>query len=400
MNRKYVSYIIAITVGILSGVFNIPVFNTSAKICSELFIRVFKCISMPVVSLSVVVALACYDSERSISRIWKKTLLYTCITTLCAASVAALLYYFISPTSIPSLSDNNGIEQVIDKTNYLQYFLEIIPDSILKAFSEHKVLSVLLISVIFGISIRSISDNESKSTILNLLKGLHTIFFSITKFLVKILPIGLFGFINVSLQELNNGLDLKGMGKYFLVIIIANLLQGFIVLPIWLAIKGLNPIRTFKGMAPALSIALFSKSSSGALPITIQSAENNLNIDPKVSRFVLPLCTTVNMNGCAAFIFATVIYVMQNYGINIDLLTIITWILISTLAAIGNAGIPMGCFFLSASLLSSMNIPMPLLGIILPLYSVVDMLETALNVWSDSCVAAVINKDLIKNVKD
>ena len=73
---------------------------------------------------------------------------------------------------------------------------------------------------------------------------------------------------------------------------------------------------------------------------------------------------------------------------------LLTWILISTLAAVGNAGIPMGCFFLSASLLSSMDIPMPLLGMILPIYSVVDMLETSLNVWSDSCVATIVDKEM------
>ena len=99
------------------------------------------------------------------------------------------------------------------------------------------------------------------------------------------------------------------------------------------------------------------------------------------------------MNGCAAFIFTTVIYMMQNYGIEISGYTIITWILISTLAAVGNAGVPMGCFFLSASLLSSMDVPMPLLGMILPIYSVIDMLETSLNVWSDSCVASVVDSE-------
>ena len=68
------------------------------------------------------------------------------------------------------------------------------------------------------------------------------------------------------------------------------------------------------------------------------------------------------------------------------------WIFIATIAAIGNAGVPMGCFFLSASLLSSMDIPIILLGLILPFYSIIDMIETALNVWSDACVAKVIDE--------
>ena len=100
------------------------------------------------------------------------------------------------------------------------------------------------------------------------------------------------------------------------------------------------------------------------------------------------------MNGCAAFILVTVIYLMQNAGLDITFGTVLVWILISTLAAVGNAGVPMGCFFLSASLLASMNVPIGLMGVILPFYAVIDMIETTLNVWSDSCVAAMVDHDI------
>lgn len=147
-------------------------------------------------------------------------------------------------------------------------------------------------------------------------------------------------------------------------------------------------------MFPALTLAFFSKSSAATLPLTISSSENNLHVNPKVAEFVLPMCTTINMNGCAAFIFLTVIYLMQNAGIAITPGVIFAWIFIATLAAVGNAGVPMGCFFLSASLLASMNVPILLMGVILPFYAVVDMIETTLNVWSDSSVAAAVNKDM------
>lgn len=106
------------------------------------------------------------------------------------------------------------------------------------------------------------------------------------------------------------------------------------------------------------------------------------------------------MNGCAAFILVTVVYLMQNAGAEVTLPMLAAWILISTLAAVGNAGVPMGCFFLSASLLASMNVPIMLMGVILPFYAVIDMIETTLNVWSDSTVAAMVNHDLGKDEKD
>ena len=92
-------------------------------------------------------------------------------------------------------------------------------------------------------------------------------------------------------------MNMKGIGQFITVIIAANLIQGFIILPAWLKFHGLLPFKILRGMMPALSLAFFSKSSGGTLPVTIASAEKNLSVDPKISRFVLPLCTSINMNG-------------------------------------------------------------------------------------------------------
>ncbi|MBQ1708357.1 MAG: cation:dicarboxylase symporter family transporter, partial [Bacteroidales bacterium] len=113
-----------------------------------------------------------------------------------------------------------------------------------------------------------------------------------------------------------------------------------------------------------------------------------------VSRFVLPICTTVNMNGCAAFILVTSLFVMQNGGFSLGIGTMLLWVLISVIAAVGNAGVPMGCFFLTVSLMTGIGAPVAVLGLILPIYTILDMVETAENVWSDSCVCAMTDKDL------
>ena len=390
--KKWIIYLTAIALGIACGFSGI-----SGKCCSEIFIRIFKCISMPIISLSVIVALFGYGSNGSMNKVWKKTLKYTITTTLVASLVTAIIYITISPTNVAMNFANNGSEKLVANADYYKYLIEIIPDNIIGAFSEHKVLSVLIISVVIGLSIRSMKETDAKATIKSFFEGLHNIFFTITKFVVKILPIGLFGFIVVSVEEVTGSENLNGMGRYFLVIIIANLIQTIVILPSLLLTKKINPIRIFKGMLPALSIAFFAKSSSGALPVSMNSAETNLGVRKKISRFAFPLCMTVNANGCAIFIYATVIYIMQNYGVDITTLTILTWILISTLAAVGNAGIPMGCFFLSASLLSSMDIPMPLLGVILPIYSIIDMFEATTNIWSDSCVVNIVNNEFLDN---
>ena len=281
-----------------------------------------------------------------------------------------------------------------DKKEYIEYFVNIFPDNILAPLVNGNILSVLLIAIVTGIAIRYMRNDGHRQSVISVLSGFQEILFIIIKWIITILPLGIFGFIAVCVEKFSSGLQLGGLASYFTVVVGANLIQAFVILPLFLIIKKINPVKTFTGMFNALTVAFFSKSSAATLPITMECAEKNNGIKPKVSRFVLPICTTINMNGCAAFILTTVMYLMQNDGAQIGPTMLIMWVGIATLAAVGNAGVPMGCYFLSASLLSSMGVPIELLGIIFPIYALLDMIETALNVWSDSCVATAVNRDI------
>ena len=209
-----------------------------------------------------------------------------------------------------------------------------------------------------------------------------------------VLPIGIVAFAGQLAAQIEAGVIVGSLGKYVAVVMGGNVIQFFIVLPIFLLLRGLNPFTVFKKMSPALAVALFTKSSAATLPVTMASAEDNLKVNKKVSRFVLPICTTINMNGCAAFILVTSLFVMQNAGFELSMGTMITWLFVAVFAAVGNAGVPMGCYFLTLSLMSSMGAPLGIMGVILPIYTIIDMIETAENVWSDSCVCAMTNNDL------
>lgn len=387
-------YLIAIILGIFSGYSHILFLHTLGLFISDLFIKIFKCISMPIIWLSIIVALSGYDAEAGMRKVWQRTLAYTLSTTIIAAGVSCLLYLLIKPGNTHTYANalvNNSLAMADKKIGYIEHITSLIPSDIFSPFLEHQVMAVLLMGVVVGIAIRYIPHENSKAAMVSFFKGAHDIFLVITGWVVAIIPLGLYGFITATALQFQKGMDIKGIGQYLLVIVLANLTQGLIILPLWLAINRIPAFATMKGMLPALVLAFFSKSSAGTLPVTMATAEKNLHINPAISRFVLPFCTSLNMNGCAAFIFTTVIYLMQNHGIDITPMTLFIWIIIATIAAVGNAGVPMGCFFLSASLLASMNIPITLMGVILPFYSLIDMLETALNVWSDSCVAKVVD---------
>ena len=318
-----------------------------------------------------------------------------------AASLAAILFEVFSPANV-TLSDTTEASAAIagiKGKSYFDYITSVVPDNAIAPFLSANVLSVLLIAAAVGIAIAKLPhDSREQRVLMAFFSGLQAVLFTLVGWIIMILPLGIFGFFTVLAKEINAGVAVGGLGTYFATVLTANFIQMLIVLPALLLLRGINPIRVFKGMLPALTVAFFSKSSAGTLPVTMRCSEVNLGVRESVSRFVLPMCTTINMNGCAAFILITVVYLMQNAGVDITWSTLAVWIFIATIAAVGNAGVPMGCFFLSASLLASMNVPILLMGVILPFYAVIDAIETTLNVWSDSNVAVLVHKDLYGDI--
>ena len=392
-------YLIAIVLGIVNGIWGSSATQSFADFIATMFIRLFKFVAIPIIAVSIISTLSSISKSRSSGRIFRHTIFYTLFTTILAATLAALLYEVFSPENVSASISGAAAAPLSSVANaggagYLKYIESVIPDNILAPFLSANVLSVLLISAAVGIALAQMKPSKAQETLVSLFAGLQEVLFRIVSWIIKVLPIGIFGFFSVLAADLASGVELGGLGVYFTAVLTANFVQMLVILPLVLLARGLNPLKVAKAMLPALTVAFFSKSSAGTLPVTMASAENRLGVRRPVSRFVLPICTTINMNGCAAFILLTVVYLMQNAGADITLGTLIVWILISTLAAVGNSGVPMGCFFLSASLLAGMNVPILLFGVILPFYAVVDAIETALNVWSDSCVAAMVDHDL------
>ena len=340
-------------------------------------------------------AFATFGSKGS-GRIFGRTLIYTLLTTFAAAAIGALLYVLIAPGNLPLEALVQADEAIADapQQSYYDHILTVIPNNIVKPFLEGNVLSLLLLAFAVGIGLSKLPESENKTVVIKGLLGLQDLVFLLIRGLIWTLPLGILAFSAQLSAQVSAGIVADSIGKYVLVVLGGNVIQFFIILPLFLLARGLNPIHVLGRMMPAVLMALFTKSSAATLPVTMESAEQRLGVRKDIARFVLPICTTINMNGCAAFILVTSLFVMQNGGTPLTLGTILLWILISVVSAIGNAGVPMGCFFLTLSLMSGIGAPVAILGIILPIYTIIDMVETAENVWSDSCVCAMTNHDL------
>ena len=385
----------ALLIGGVLGGLGIDWLNGLLGFVATAYTRLFQFVAVPTIALAVITTLSSLGGKRETGHIFLHTLTYTLLTTVAAAAVGLVLYLVIAPDNLPAEAIPSGPTDESEKlgnVTYYDHILSVIPNNAVEPFLKGNVLSILLISAAVGLALASLQKNENVETLVRTIHGAQEVLHALIRALVWTLPVGIVAFAAGLSAELSAGVAVGSIGKYVAVILGGNLIQFFIVLPLFLLMRGLNPWKVFKAMSPAVLMALFTKSSAATLPVTMRSAETRLKARHQVARFVLPICTTINMNGCAAFILVTSLYVMQHGATPPTLPTMLLWLLIAVVSAIGNAGVPMGCYFLTLSLVAGTGAPVGIMGIILPIYTLIDMVETAENVWSDSCVCALVDK--------
>ena len=393
--KRTLIWIGALVVGAVLGLLGLNWLNEVMNFVATVYTRLFQLLAVPTIVLAVITTFATFGSKGS-GKIFAHTLTYTLLTTLAAATVGAVLYVLIAPGNLPLEAISNATQpsDISPQTSYIDHIISIVPNNIVKPGLEGNVLSLLLLAFAIGFGLSKLPDSENRAVVVKGLLGLQELLFLLIRGLIWALPLGIVAFSAQLAAQVSAGVVVDSIGRYVLVVLGGNVVQFFIILPIFLLLRGLNPVHVLGRMMPAVLMALFTKSSAATLPVTMDSAENRLGIRSKVARFVLPICTTINMNGCAAFILVTSLFVMQNGGTPLTWTTILLWTVVSVISAVGNAGVPMGCYFLTLSLMSGIGAPVAILGIILPIYTIIDMVETAENVWSDSCVAAMVNRDI------
>jgi len=393
--RRYVILFISILLGVATGLFNQKMLIAAADVVSTLFLNYLSMIAAPIVLLAILSTLISMRGWEQIKNLGRKVMTYTLITTLLASTVALGFFLILDPVS--SAQKSSEMAASINQPSYLHFLMEIIPSNIFKAFLENKVISIAFLGFLFGITSHFLPE-EHRKTLQKGFSALFHLFLKIAGLINYVLPIAIWAFTTLLMKEIQeHQTQANGLWTYLSVIVLANLFQGVVVIPLILKAKGLSAWKIAKGSSKALLMAFFTKSSNATLPLSLKVAKEELGIRPDVAHFTLPLCTVINMNGCAAFILTTVLFVAGINGHLFSSLDLAFWVFLSVLAAVGNAGVPMGCFFLSSAFLISLHVPLTTMGLILPFYALIDMEETALNVWSDLSVASIVDKECSMN---
>ncbi|HLF67582.1 MAG TPA: dicarboxylate/amino acid:cation symporter [Gammaproteobacteria bacterium] len=385
--------LLALGLGIFAGLLKWTVFLSTATLLTTLFVSLLKLISIPLIFLAIVSTITRMESMREFRQLGGQVFKYTLLTTIIAASIGLILFLVLNPAHQNMTALITSVESAtLPQGSYWDYILENIPSNLITPFSEGNVIAVLLLALMMSFAILVLPATQ-KNLLSDVFGSLFAALLEIAKTIVRFIPIAIWAFVTEFVADLDTLQSLTTLGVYLICVLLANVIQALIVLPALLKYKGLSPVAIFRGMAPALNVAFWSKSSAATLPVTMQCAKERLGVREKIAGFSLPLCTAINMNGCAGFIIITVMFVAMSNGFDFSLVEMLAWIFIATLAAIGNAGVPMGCYFLSLALLSTMNVPLTLMFVILPFYAFIDMLETAINVWSDACVTCIVDAE-------
>lgn len=394
--KNVIVWVLALVAGAVLGCLEVEWMNSLFDFIVSVYTRLFQFVAVPTIALAVITTLATLGTKKNTGRIFAHTVSYTLLTTMAAAAVGLILFVLVAPETLPQemvMKGNADVDQDLEALSYYDHILSVIPNNVIQPFATGNVLSILIIAAAVGLALAFMPQTENKDAVIKVVKGLQELLYALIRALIWALPLGIVAFAAQLAAQVTAGMIVGSLGKYVAVILGGNLIQFFVVLPLFLIARGLNPLKVLKAMSPAVLMALFTKSSAATLPVTMSSAENNLKVKPEVARFVLPICTTINMNGCAAFILVTSLFVMQ-HSMTLDMPTMVLWFFIAVISAIGNAGVPMGCYFLTLSLMVGQGAPVGIMGIILPIFTIIDMIETAENVWSDSCVCAMTNKDM------
>ena len=387
---------IAMLLGILAGLIGGEPLAAKVGWLGDLFIRLLKMIIVPLVLTSIISGVASVGAGAGLGRLFGKTLGYYVMTSLAACLVGLVLVNTIRPGVGADLvgADVEKMPELTVIQSPVDLILDIVPDNIVSAAAKPNMLSIIFFSILLGISISSLRQRY-REPLLNVFEAGFEAMMRLTGGIIWfVAPIGVFGLI-VRLVGTTGLGAFKALGLYALMLVCGLTIHLFITLPLILRfLGGINPIVHFKNMVEPIVMA-FSTSSSGAtLPVTINAVENKVGVSNRVTSFVLPMGATVNMDGTALYECAGVLFIAQAMGVSLGLEQQLLVVFTALLASIGAAAVPSAGLVVIFIVLEAVNLRGPqvelIVGAMLAVDRPLDMYRTVVNVFSDSCGAAII----------
>lgn len=360
-----------------------------------LFLRMLQMVAVPLIITSLLTGILGLGGAEGVGRMFRRTILYYIGTSMLAIVTGLVVVNVIRPGLRGPAVAAAPVEAHDAKslgTILFEQLEAMIPANPMAAITEPNFLSIIAFTIAFGLFTLSVGGDTMRR-ISAAAKAGFDVMMAMTTAIIKLAPIGVFFLIAYVTATQGPGV-FKALGYYVIAVTIALGIHACITLPLILKfVAKRSPIEFAKAMSPALLTAFSSASSNGTLPLTMSSVEKRAGISNKTGSFVLPLGATINMDGTALYEAVAVLFIAQlHFGQNLPLTQQIIVALTALLASVGAAGIPHAGLVMMVIILQAVGLPIELQGIILAVDRVLDMGRTSVNVWSDSCGCAVVER--------
>ena len=371
----------------------------------QLFIQMLECLVIPLITSSIISAIGGIDLSLS-GLMGRSALVYSLSTTVISTILGLIMVFALQP-GVAITGDQFEEGKNTSSTDALMDLSRnMIPENLVQATLYHyktnemdvngryqegtNILGLVSFSIVLGMAMSKMEERAAPlQTFFTLLSKLMIM---ITGYLLWLSPLGIGSLIATQFLEMPTiSKTLHSLGVYCVSVIVGLGIHGIIVLPcIYIICTHLLPFRFISRMSQALITAFVTASSSITLPVTISCMEQKNRIDPRVSKFVLPLGATVNMDGTALYMAVSAIFIAQVRQRTCLFVDFITVFITSTVVSIGTAGIPNSTIISIVITLNTLGLPAEDVSIILAVDWILDRFSTVINVLSDAVGAGII----------
>ena len=385
---------IGMVAGILVGLLFIknPQFTTDwIKPIGTIYINLLKFLVVPVVVLSIADGVISLKDLKRVGSVGVKTFVYYMCTTAIAV-VIGLVVVNLFKGAFPVLpgAELSALEyEAKEAPSVMSVIVGIFPDNFFKPMVEANMLPVIVISIFLGAGVLAAGEKGKK--IGELINSGFEVFMKIMMMIIKFTPIGVFCLM-VNVVAVNGPSIVGTLAIVIGVAYIGYLIHVIVVYGLSVRfLAGMSPLKFFKGIAPAMICAFTTTSSAATLPLTIECS-NNMGAEPEISSFVLPLGSTINMDGTAIYQAVAAVFIACCYGINLTIGQMLMIVLTATLASIGTAGVSGAGMIMLAMVLTTIGVPVEGIAIIAGVDKLFDMGRTTLNITGDASCALFISR--------
>jgi len=368
--------------------FLLSVLSPLTDLVAEIFIRLLKMLIVPLILASMVMGVARVGDVRKLGRIGGETVAYYLVTTWASVAVGLAMVNLVRPGIGAPLLGGEVPQGATTVVSLKDIVLNLFPANPIKAMAEMDILPLIFFSLLLGGVLTTMG--EKGKPLVSFFDSLNETMMRITDLVIRLAPVGVFALLARVVAQTGPGI-FANLGKYMATVLLGLTIHGFITLPLILRFLGSSSPRRYVGaLAPALTTAFSTASSSATLPLTMDCVERRAGVPGRIGSFVLPLGATVNMDGTALYESVAAVFIAQVYGVSLGLGQQVLVFLTATLAAIGAAGIPSAGLVTMAIVLKAVGLPLEGIGMILAVDRILDMCRTTLNVWGDAVGCAVV----------